>query len=146
MNFSNYKREETPVLAEGDYRVEIIEAEETESKTSGAPMIKFTIRPNGSNIKINNYLAQNQYFNRNATKIFDSFNIEEGDFNVLTWKGAVGAAHIATDDNGYLKVKYFIAKDKADKLPAWDGEMPQRQTVTSIDGYTKDDLTDELPF
>jgi len=148
--FDDYKREETTVLPEGDYRVEIISAAETVSQTSGAPMIVFEVRPNNSKIKIRNYLVKNEYFNRNATKIFDSFNIEEGNFNILTWQGATGAAHICTDDSGYLKVKYWIKKDKADKLPPWEGEKPERQTVSTLDapqGFTaQTDIDDDVPF
>ena len=142
-----FRREETPILENGDYRVEIVSAEEAISKTSGKPMIVFAVRPNGSNVKIKNYLVQNEYFNRNATSIFDSFNIEEGNFDLLTWVGAVGAAKIVTDDNGYLKVKYWINKKRAESLPEWQGEMPQRQTVTEIGGTGFAEIQDDdVPF
>lgn len=142
-----FKREETPILENGDYRVEIVSAQETISQTSKRPMIVFEVRPNGSKIKIKNFLVQNEWFNRNATNIFDSFNIEEGNFNLLTWVGAVGAAKIVTDDNGYLKVKYWINKKRAESLPEWQGEMPQRQTVTEIGGIPCTEVEDDdVPF
>lgn len=149
--FDSYKREETAALKDGRYRVEIVSAEEAVSQTSGKPMIVFEIRPNKSKIKIKNYLVLNEYFNRNATKIFDSFDIEEGNFNLLTWPGAVGAAYIYTDAQGYLKVRYWINRKNAEKLPPWEGELPERQTISTLnapEGFTalSDNDDDDVPF
>lgn len=141
-NWDDYKREEAPRLEPGDYRVEIVDVEETTSKASGNPMIVVTIRPNGSNIKIKHYIVKNDWFNRNMTDLFDSFNIDEGDFNFVGWIGAVGAAKLKEDDNGYLEVAWFINKDKADKLPEWIGDMPERQSVTEF----KEVETDDMPW
>ncbi len=147
--WDDWSREEAPRLEPGDYRVEITAVEETESK-AGNPMIVVTVRPNGSNINIKHYIVKNQYFNRNMTDFFDSFNIDEGDFNFPTWVGAVGAAKLAEDENGYLKVRWFISESKAEKLPPWQGTTPERQTITTIGGrggfvdVTPDE--DELPF
>lgn len=130
--------------------MEITAVEETESK-AGNPMIVVTVRPNGSNINIKHYIVKNQYFNRNMTDFFDSFNIDEGDFNFPTWVGAVGAAKLAEDENGYLKVRWFISESKAEKLPPWQGTMPERQTVTVIGSATAGFVDvvpdeDDLPF
>lgn len=131
--WDDWSREEAPRLEPGDYRVEITAVEETESK-AGNPMIVVTVRPNGSKINIKHYIVKNQYFNRNMTDFFDSFNIDEGDFNFPTWVGAVGAAKLVEDENGYLKVRWFISESKAEKLPPWQGAMPERQTITTIGG------------
>lgn len=148
--WDDWSREEAPRLEPGDYRVEITAVEETESK-AGNPMIVVTVRPNGSKINIKHYIVKNQYFNRNMTDFFDSFNIDEGDFNFPTWVGAVGAAKLAEDENGYLKVRWFISESKAEKLPPWHGTMPERQTVTVIGGVTAGFVDvvpdeDDLPF
>lgn len=141
----NYAREEQSRLEPGDYRVEIVAVEETVSKR-GNDMIVVTIKPNGSNIKINHYIVQGPYFNRNMTQFFDAFpQIEEGDFNMLGWIGCVGAARLKEDDNGYLKVAWFIGAKKAEKLPPWVGEMPERQSITDIGGFSEIDES-ELPF
>ena len=50
-NWDDYRREERERLKPGNYRVEIVSAEETESK-KGNPMLVIGIRPNGSNITI----------------------------------------------------------------------------------------------
>ena len=136
-NWDSYQREERPRLSPGDYRVEIVSVEEKESK-KGNPMLVIGVRPNGIDIIINHYIVKNEYFNRNMTDFFDSFNIDDGDFTLPTWIGAVGAARLKEDDQGYLKVHYFINKDRAEKLPPWDGKIPERQTLTKIDEIEDD--------
>ena len=144
-NFSDYKREEAPKAQPGDYRCVIIDAEETTSKSSKLPMIVVTVQPNGMTAKVKNYITKNQYFNRNMTSLFDSFpSIGEGNFELLTWVGAVGAGKFALDNDGYLKVKWFLSPKQAEKLPEWQGAMPERQTVTSFEEVTDDG--DDLPF
>ena len=143
--FDGYRREERARLTPGDYRVAITEVEETTSR-SGNPMLVVTVQPNGSKIHIKHYLVKNEYFNRNLTELLDSFGLGEN-FDTLTWVGAVGAARLIEDDNGYLKVRYFLSPERAEKLPPWDGKQPERQEVTSledgIDGVLDDD---DLPF
>ena len=142
----DYQREESARLQPGDYRVEITNAEEKVSST-GNPMIVITVKPNGSNITINHYIVKGPYFNRNMTQFFDSFNVADGDFNFMTWVGAIGAARLKEDENGYLKVNYFIGKNRADKLPEWIGEKPERQTVTDIASQFEEiDTDDDIPF
>lgn len=143
-SWDDFKREERPRLSPGDYRVTIVSAEERTSK-AGNPMIVIGLRPNGGSIIINHYIVKNQYFNRNMTDFFDSFNIDEGDFCFPSWIGAVGAAKLKEDDQGYLKVSYFISQDRADKLPPWEGEIPERQTVTDM-GFSESEDDGELPF
>ena len=65
-NWDDYRREERERLKPGNYRVEIVSAEETESK-KGNPMLVIGIRPNGSNITIKHYIVKNDWFNRNMT-------------------------------------------------------------------------------
>ena len=130
-NWDDYSREERPRLAPGDYRVEIVSAEEKESK-AGNPMLVIGIRPNGSNITINHYIVKNEWFNRNMTDFFDSFNIDDGDFTLPTWIGAVGAARLKEDDKGYLKVQYFLSPERAEKLPPWEGPLPERQELVQL--------------
>ena len=141
-NWDDYKREEHSRLSPGDYRVEIVSVEEKESK-AGNPMLVIGIRPNGSNITINHYIVKNEWFNRNMTDFFDSFNIDDGDFTLPTWVGAVGAARLKEDDRGYLKVQYFLDRRRAEKLPPWEGAVPERQELTKLDDVEDDG---ELPW
>lgn len=127
-----YEREEEQRLTAGDYRVEIVSAEEKTSK-NGNPMIDIGIRPNNSGVTLHYYLVKNQYFNRNATRFFDAFpQIKPGSFELLTWVGCTGAARIE-EDGDFMRVKYFIYPSQADSLPAWVGKKPEPQTVTSLD-------------
>ena len=61
--------------------------------------------------------------NDNLGRIFDSFNITQGNFNLQDWKGKVGAADIKNepDNKGNMRatVNYFIQRSKQDDLPAW---------------------------
>ena len=141
-NWDDYRREERPRLSPGDYRVEIVSVEEKNSK-AGNPMLVIGVQPNGSKIIIYHYIVKNEWFNRNMTDFFDSFNIDDGDFTLPTWIGAVGAARLKEDDKGYLKVQYFISEDRAEKLPPWEGKMPERQELTKLDDVEDDG---ELPW
>ena len=142
--FDGYKREERSRLTPGDYRVAITEVEETVSR-SGNPMLVVTVQPNGSEIHIKHYLVKNEYFNRNLTELLDSFGLGEN-FDTLTWVGAVGAARLVEDETGYLKVRYFLSPERAEKLPPWQGKEPERQEVSSLgDGFEMLD-DDDLPF
>ena len=142
-----YTREEANRLSPGDYRVAIVDVQEATSKSSGNPMLVVTVQPNGSNIKIQNYIVRNEYFNRNMTQLFVAFpQIQEGDFNFLGWVGCVGAARLKEDENGYLKVAWFLDARRAEKLPPWQGDVPERQTVTEIGGFEEIEDSEDLPF
>lgn len=138
----NYVREESAKVGAGDLRFEVVSAEDKTSKT-GKKMIVVGLKPNGAEFVVNDYIVEGEYFNRKMTQFFDSTGIKEGDFNFITWIGATGAARFKEDENGYLKVGYYLDKKKAATLPAWVGEMPQRQTVTEIKTEGTDD---DLPF
>lgn len=143
----NYTREETPRAQAGDHRFEVIAAEEKVSQ-SGKNMVVVTLKLNGYDTNVKDYFVEGEWLNRKLTQWFDSTNINEGDMNLLGWKGAVGAARFKEDENGYLKVSYYIDKKRAEKLPAWQGEMPERQTVTTLSDAKFEDVTneDDLPF
>lgn len=132
-NWGDYQREERERLKAGDYRVCVTWVEEATSK-AGNDMIIVTVKPSGSEIKIKHYIVKNEYFNKNMTEFFDSFapEIEEGNFDFIKWIGAEGAAKLIEDENGYLKVRYFISKDKAEKLPPWEGEKPDKNEITTL--------------
>ena len=147
-NWSNYQREEREEVAKvtGKLRCQIVDVEEGVSK-SGNDMIIVTVRPSGSTAKVKHWIVQGEYFNRNMTQFFDAFpEITDGDFNFISWVGAMGAANFVLDDNDYLKVKYFINADKAEKLPPFEGEKIERQTVTNFASEEDGDDFDELPF
>lgn len=140
----NYTRDESGGKPKtGKQRCVIVDVEEAVSKSSQRPMIVITVQPSGSKARVKNYIVQNEHFNKNMTQFFDAFpGIREGDFNFLTWVGAMGAADFGEDENGYLKVKWWLDPVRAENLPEWEGEKPEQQQLTSLD----DEDEDELPF
>ena len=145
----NYQREEDEMSAPvtGKKRCVIVSAEESVSKTSGNPMIIIGVRPSGFNFTVKEYLVQNDRFNMNATKLFDCFpSIGEGNFNLLTWIGAEGAALFDEDERGFLRVKRWLYPKQAANLPPFEGEKPEQQEVTSLDDPEEEEDDDEMPF
>ena len=145
--WDDYQREEREEQAKvtGKLRCVIVDVEETESKTSGLPMIVISVRPSGTVFKVKSYLVHNDKFNRNATQFFDAFpEIPDGCFEFLRWIGAEGAAMFDLDERNYLKVRYWIDAVKAADLPPYEGDRPEKQEVTSLSDDEADD--DDMPF
>ena len=132
----------------GKHRVVIVEADESvtgpNSKNPGTPMVVIKLRPSGRRFTVTHRIVKNDYFNRNMTQFFDAFpEIPFGEQNMLLWVGAEGAAMFKEDANGYTQVQYFLSPERAADLPPFEGEKPERQTVTSLDDTENDE---ELPF
>ena len=143
-NWDDFQREDREESAKvtGRLRCVITDVEETTSKASGLPMIVVSVRPSGTTFKVKTYLVKNDHFNRNATAFFDAFpEITFGDFNFLSWVGAEGAAMFKEDAQGYTQISYFLDPVRAADLPAFEGEKPEKQSITTLD---EDD--GELPF
>lgn len=140
----NYTRDDTKAeVKTGIQRCVIVGAEEGISKSSGNPMIIITVTPSGSTAKVKNYIVKNDRFNKNMTQFFDAFpSIAEGNFNFIEWVGAEGAADFGTDENGYLKVKWFVNPGRAEHLPPFEGKKPEQQTVETFTEVSDD----EMPF
>lgn len=148
--WDSYQREETEreSTITGKHRVVITEAGEAltgpKSKVPGTPMIVVKLRPSGKNFSVTHRIVKNDYFNRNMTQFFDAFpEITEGDFNFLSWVGAEGAAMFKEGKDGYTELSYFLDPVRAADLPAFVGNKPEKQTITSLDEEESDD---GLPF
>lgn len=130
----------------GNYRIEIVSAEEKVS-SKGNDMIVVAFKLNGTNTKVNHFFVKNEYFADKISRFFDAFPMlmEDGkpNWNFLTWVGCVGAARFKEGRNGYLEVQYFLTPEKAEKLPAWIGDLPERQTITEFNEVSTEE---ELPF
>lgn len=149
-NWDSYKREENEreSALTGKHRVVITDVSEAvtgaNSKVPGTPMIVVKLRPSGRRFTVTHRIVKNDYFNRNMTQFFDAFpEINDGDFNFLSWIGCDGAAMFKEDSNGYTQVSYFLDPVRAADLPAFEGEKPEKQTITSLEDSEEDD---ELPF
>lgn len=141
-----YQREDRQTDAlKGRYRCVIVDVDEAVSKTSGLPMIVVSVRPSGTKFKVKTYIVKNDRFNRTMTQFFDAFpEIADGDFNFVSWVGCVGAAEFGEDENGFTKLKWFIPANKAESLPPFEGEKPERQTVTTLDDDVEEE--EDLPW
>lgn len=120
-----YKREERqfPQLPEGDYRIRVKSAEKALSK-AGNDMLAMQFEVSGNKQILYHYIVfledRPEITNRMLTSFFDSFPaINEGDFNMTTWLGKVGACHVKHDDDGRARLSYFIKADKQNSLPPW---------------------------
>lgn len=127
-NFSaaDYEEQSFKPIPVGDYRVRIASAEEQTSSNSGRQMIKLTLEVSGYSSTIWHYIVfmpENQKLtNQKLGELWNSFGIPQGNFNLNSWVGKVGAAKVKHEDyNGEpsAKIAYFINKDRQDKLPAW---------------------------
>ena len=119
----------------GEHRVRIASAEETVS-SKGNQMIKLVLDVSGYNSTIWHYVVfmeDNQKLtNQKLGEIFNSFGIQPGNLNAVSWIGKVGAAKVKHETNEgttNAKIAYFIAKDRQDKLPAWQ-EPSNKAEVT----------------
>lgn len=143
-----YQREEfAPRHLPGAYRCEIVEVSDNPSKSSGKPMITITLKINGTDLKVKYYIVEGPYANRNFTALFDSFDIDEGDFDLVGWVGAVGAVMLVRDPNNqkFLKVAYFIPKTETGNLPPWKGPKPERQRIVNGNAFLQVEDNDS-PF
>lgn len=132
----------------GDHRVRIASAEEQISG-SGRQMIKLVLEVSGYNSTIWHFVVfmpENQKLtNQKLGEFFNSFGIQQGNFNLNSWVGKVGAAKVKHEEyNGEAsaKIAYFIHKDRQDKLPAW-----KEPKGVSLGGFDETPVVmDDLPF
>ena len=127
-----FQREEKSFeqIPAGDHRVMIESAEQATSK-NGNDMLVIKMHVSGYDTMLWHYIVfmddRPQITNRKLTEFFDSFGIEDGNFDLASYRGKAGAAHVKIDENGYSKVAWFIHKNKQNSLPPWQGtasEMP----------------------
>ena len=139
-----FKREEGDGFAPlpvGDYRIRVENAEKVVSKT-GKDMLKLTFQVSGKNSKLFHNIVflpdRPEITNRNLTQFFDAFpGIGEGNFNLESWKGKVGACRTKQEEyNGSMQtyIHYFIKPDKAEELPPWVEPGDQMMGGTAANG------------
>jgi hypothetical protein len=119
----------------GEHRVRIASAAEGVSQP-GNQKIELVLDVSGYNSRIWHNIVfltdKPELTNQKLGEFFNSFGIQPGNLNTMSWIGKVGAAKVKHDTyNGETnaKVAYFIAKDRQDKLPAWQ-EPSNKAEVT----------------
>ena len=133
-NSSDYEETSFKPIPVGEHRVRISSAEEQQS-SKGNPMIKLVLEVSGHNSTIWHYVVflptNAKLTNQKLGELWNSFDIPQGNFNLNSWVGKVGAAKVKHEDyNGEpsAKIAYFINKDRQDKLPAW--KEPSNASLT----------------
>ena len=142
----DFKRDESgnnyDMPPEGKHRVMITSAEMDRSK-AGNDMIVLKLAVSGYSYTIWHYIVfmedKPEITNQKLTQLFDSFGIEDGDFNLRHYVGKVGGAKVRHDEYG-AKIHYFLDKKQTADLPPWKGEVPKPADYTPID------IDDDLPF
>ena len=131
----------------GDHRVRIKEVSKQISQ-NGRDMIKLVFDVSGTNILLYNYIVfmddRPEITNRKLTQLFDSFDIEDGNFNLNSWVGKVGAVNVKHDEEERAVVNYYINKNRQQNLPPWVEGNTETPTPKLGELYEVDD--DDLPF
>ena len=139
-NPDDYNANASDLLAEGKYRVRVVNAKPTTAK-NGTEGLEITLEVYGHSNKLRYYI----WFNRETPartnqllgEFFNSFNIQPGETgNCDAWtnkEGAVCVVHDAYRGHTIAKVSYCIARHNQVGFPSWnDGtcgrmyEMPQQ--------------------
>ena len=96
-NASDYEEQGFKPIPMGDHRVRIASAEEQISN-SGRQMIKLVLEVSGYHSTIWHFIVfmnENQKLtNQKLGELWNSFGIPQGNFNLNTWVGKVGAAKV----------------------------------------------------
>lgn len=141
---------------EGDYRLKIIRAEEATSQRSGNDMIVLEFAIAEAKYTFRYYLVDNEYFDAKATKLFDCFKIQRGNFALESWINKYGRGHIAKgrvkdDGKSYWELAYLIVDDARAPAPrapaAAQSQAPARPLAArSAPAPAANDFTDDVPF
>lgn len=146
---SQYSEKNFEIIPVGDYRARVSDVVE-KTFNSGNQGYEITLDINGYNSKVWLLLvldASNPaQTNQRIGDFFNSFGITSHAMGTgKQWIGAVGAVRIKHEQyNGEnrAKVAYCIAKNRQDKLPAWQNNGAQ----TAPSGFEELASDAELPF
>lgn len=136
---NDYTEQSFKPIPVGDHRVRIASAEE-QTSNSGRQMIKLVLDVSGYGSTIWHYIVfmpDNQKLtNQKLGELWNSFGIQQGNFNLNSWVGKVGAAkvkHETYNNEPSAKIAYFINKDRQDKLPAWQESSNANASGTFVE-------------
>ena len=121
----DYAEQSFKIIPVGDHRVRIASAEE-QTSNNGRQMIKLVLDVSGHNSTIWHYLVflpeNAKLTNQKLGELWNSFGIPQGNFDLSSWQGRVGAAkvkHEVYKEETSPKIAYFITRDRQEKLPTW---------------------------
>ena len=147
---ADYEEQSFKPIPVGDHRVRIASAEE-QTSSKGKQMIKLVLDVSGYNSTIWHYIVfmpdNAKLTNQKLGELWNSFGIPQGNFDLNSWVGKVGAAKVKHEPyEGEMKPKisYFISKDRQDKLPAWQEPANAAATGQIVGTIVADD--DNVPW
>lgn len=148
-----YKREESQFSAipEGKHRALIDSAEKAVSK-SGNDMLVIKMKVSGQTSSIWYYIPfladRPEITNRMLTQLFDSFAIEESNFNLASYVGKAGGINVKHDEDGRARINYLLSKEQQENLPPYQGEAVKAAPTVDENGFMQlADVDDtDLPF
>ena len=148
---SQYEEKNFAIIPVGDYRARVADVVE-KTFSSGNQGYEITLDINGHNSKVWMYLvldASNpQQTNQRIGDFFNSFGITNPAMGTgKQWIGAVGAVRIKHEDyqgNTTAKVAYVIARNRQDKLPAWQNPTATATAANVVDQTVN--IPENLPF
>ncbi len=131
-NANDYNENHSALLAEGKYRVRIINATETVAK-NGTGGLEITFEVNGHSNKLRHYIWYNREnvarTNQLLGEFFNSFDISEDERDGCeAWLGKIGAVYVMHDEykgRTIAKVAFCLRRDQQDVLPEWQ-EKPTK--------------------
>lgn len=149
---SQYEEKNFTIIPVGDYRARVADVVE-KTFNSGNQGYEITLDINGHNSKVWMYLvldASNpQQTNQRIGDFFNSFGITNPAMGTgKQWIGSVGAVRIKHEEyngNNTAKVAYVIARNRQDKLPAWQNNTATAAaTPATVDQSVN--IPENLPF
>lgn len=143
----NFEEKGFDKIPDGDYRVQIKSADKAFSK-AGNEMLVLEVLVSGTSKIIKHYITflpdKRDVTNRSLTSLFNSFGIQYGNFDLNSYIGKAGAAHIETPaGEEWERIKFFISGKRKDDLPPW-GTKPKM--TAAVDNAETSDLDNEIPF
>lgn len=149
---SQYSEKNFNIIPVGDYRARISDVVE-KTFSSGNPGYEITLDINGHNSKMWMLLVLDAsnvaQTNQRIGDFFNSFGITNHAMGTgKQWIGAVGAVrvkHETYNGENRAKVVYCIARNRQDKLPAWQNTAGVAAPVASTAMETVE-IPDDLPF
>ncbi len=149
---SQYQEKNFEIIPAGDYRARIADVAEKTFK-SGNAGYEITLDINGYNSKIWFYIVLDpsnpQQTNQRIGDFFNSFGITNPAMGTgKQWIGNVGAVRIKHEDyngNKTAKVAYVIARNRQDKLPAWQNAAGAA-TAPAAPADSSVEIPSDLPF
>lgn len=137
----NYQRTESTQFAEipeGRYRALIDSAEKAVSR-SGNDMLVIKMKVSGQTSSIWYYISfledRPEITNRMLTQLFDSFGIEEGNFNLMSYVGKAGGICVKHDDTGRARISYLLSKKQQEELPPYVGDPVKAPPKVNENGF-----------